>query len=380
MNSNAAGQLLGYSLQFPRALLHLLRCSEGDSVSVEVLGDVATTHTDGSLTTEEDKSSVVGNPLTNRSSDLWKTLSNWVDAVLGGNIVVTKTKFILFTNQAGRPALVDKFHAANDKVSATKACDDAATELENVKEGHEIWPYYNKAMNENRDLLVSIIERFELQIGREDGSTDVKADLKSRFCPAPQIEFVFTYLNGWVFKEAIAAIANGQSAIISKKDFWEEVMPLMERVQRRELIDFTLQYPPSDTQIKKERLDMPLYLRQLEAITCDDDELIEAATDFIKANSNRLRWIEGGLIDEEVAEDFEKRLANFWKSTMTRIGITSKNETPEDRGKLVFAECRVRQELINEQTPPVSTVAGTYHALVEGKECGWHTDWKTKCT
>jgi len=30
MKSNAAGQLLGYSLQFPRALFHLLTCSPGD--------------------------------------------------------------------------------------------------------------------------------------------------------------------------------------------------------------------------------------------------------------------------------------------------------------------------------------------------------------
>jgi hypothetical protein len=72
MKSNAPGQLLGYSIQFPRALFHLLTCSPGDSVCVEVLGDVATLKSDGSLLTEEDKSSVVGNPITNKSTDLWK--------------------------------------------------------------------------------------------------------------------------------------------------------------------------------------------------------------------------------------------------------------------------------------------------------------------
>ena len=42
MKSNAAGQLLGYTIQFPRALYHLLRCGPGDAVCIEVLGDVAT--------------------------------------------------------------------------------------------------------------------------------------------------------------------------------------------------------------------------------------------------------------------------------------------------------------------------------------------------
>ncbi len=42
MNTLAPGQLLGYTLQFPRAFIHLLKSGPGDKVSIEVLGDVAT--------------------------------------------------------------------------------------------------------------------------------------------------------------------------------------------------------------------------------------------------------------------------------------------------------------------------------------------------
>lgn len=37
MKSNAPGQLLGFSMQFPRALYHLLRSAPKDVVCVEVL-------------------------------------------------------------------------------------------------------------------------------------------------------------------------------------------------------------------------------------------------------------------------------------------------------------------------------------------------------
>lgn len=72
MKSNAPGQLLGFSMQFPRALYHLLRSAPNDVVCVEVLGDVATFTSGGKLLSEEDKSSIRGNPLTDRSTDFTK--------------------------------------------------------------------------------------------------------------------------------------------------------------------------------------------------------------------------------------------------------------------------------------------------------------------
>ena len=90
MNSIAPGQFLGYTLQLPRALYHLLKSGPGDKVSIEVLSDVATSKLNGLVISEEDKSSIVGNPITNRSIDLWKTFSNWIDAINSGVIDVEK--------------------------------------------------------------------------------------------------------------------------------------------------------------------------------------------------------------------------------------------------------------------------------------------------
>ena len=92
MKSNAPGQLLGYTIQFPRALCHLLRSGPGDAVCVEVLGDVATLKPDGGVIAEEDKSSIVGNPLTDKSIDLWKTFSNWIEAIISRNLDVVENE------------------------------------------------------------------------------------------------------------------------------------------------------------------------------------------------------------------------------------------------------------------------------------------------
>jgi hypothetical protein len=123
MKSNAPGQLLGYALQFPRALYHLLRSGAGDTVSIEVLGDVAIIESSGEVTLEEDKSSIVGNPLTDRSTDLWKTFANWIEIINDKNLDVRKTKFILYCNQSGRHGIVDEFSSAQNQLDAQKAID-----------------------------------------------------------------------------------------------------------------------------------------------------------------------------------------------------------------------------------------------------------------
>ena len=74
MKSNATAQLYGYSLQFPRALLRLLEVGEGGAVGIEVVGDVSVFFPNESILTEEDKSSLTTNPLTDKSEKLWKTL------------------------------------------------------------------------------------------------------------------------------------------------------------------------------------------------------------------------------------------------------------------------------------------------------------------
>ena len=82
MSSEARGQLLGYSLQFPRALLRLLECSPGDAIGIEIMGDVSKFLPGGTVLSEEDKSSISGNALTDKSVNLWKTFYNWSKLII----------------------------------------------------------------------------------------------------------------------------------------------------------------------------------------------------------------------------------------------------------------------------------------------------------
>ncbi|PRS31717.1 hypothetical protein C6W19_21685 [Bacillus sp. RJGP41] len=377
MNSNAPGQLLGYSLQFPRALYHLLKCSPDESVCIEVLGDVAILNAEGGVITEEDKSSINGNPITDKSTDLWKTLSNWIKANISGDLNILNSKFILYSNQSGRKGIASKFSSAQNRVEAQAAIDYAKNKLKGIKSDHDIWEYYDFVINKNEKLLIKLVERFEVQIGNGTGYDEVHKELLRQHVPKSQIGFISNNLSGWLFQEVIEKIVAREHAIISWKEFDKQFIVQFDRARRRELIDFTLQESYGKEIIKTQIKTRPLYLIQLEEIGLPEDEIIEAVVDYMRADTNREKWIESEIIDIGVAEEFEDKLKSFWKNKSKLILLTKKGELNEkELGQMLLLECKLRQVTIRDMDPPDSTVAGTYHALADELALGWHPNWE----
>jgi hypothetical protein len=376
MKSNAAGQLLGYTLQFPRALYHLLRSGPGDAVCVEVLGDVATLTSESTVIAEEDKSSIGGNPLTDRSKNLWKAFSNWIEAINSGALDVGKTKFILYCNHSGRNGIVDEFSSAQNRLDAQKAIEYARKELNSIGPEHDIWKYYDYVINQHEALLLNVVERFELQIGNGAGYDEVRYELMRKLVPESQIEFLTDKISGWLQKEIIEKISADEQAIIKWEDFQHQFLVLFERIRQRELFDFTLEYPLKDEDIQKQVKTHPCYLKQLDLIESSDEELIEAVIDFLKANVNRQNWIEHEIIDEDIALDFELKLSTFWRNQRKRIELTESSLSQTKQGQLLYTDCKSRQETIRGMSPPESTIAGTYHTLANEPVLGWHPNWE----
>jgi len=375
MSSNAPGQLLGYSIQFPRALYHLLKCGPGDSVCVEYLGDVATFSAEGKLLTEEDKSSIVGNPITNKSTDLWKTFFNWVNAEISGDINIQKTKFVLYCNKQGRVGIVNKFSSARNKEEIIAAINYAKTKLANIKKDHPIWEYYDFVINKNEKIFIEIVERFELQIGNGSGYDEVRKELLIKIIPEKQIEFLIESISGWLIKKIIEKIVLRKSAIITWKEFNTHFLTQFERVRKYELIDFTLQKSYGQDMIENQIKTSPLYLKQLEKIGSSNDEIFEAVTEYLKADVNREKWIENEIIDADIAKEFEEKLKTFWTNQSKKIKIVNKDLNEEDQGQLLLIDCKSRLITIRDMDPPTTTIAGTYHALANEPVIGWHPNW-----
>src|ERR1700733_2744590 len=123
------GQYLGFSLQATRFLVRLLEADPDWFVSLEVFDDVGLEGPKGQRLAEQSKSALAGNPVSDRGIDLWKTFSNWVDAVEAGELPIEKTLFEIYVAQPRSGPIVKSFSEAKTLDEARQALRRAKTLL-----------------------------------------------------------------------------------------------------------------------------------------------------------------------------------------------------------------------------------------------------------
>ena len=230
----------------------------------------------------------------------------------------------------------------------------------------------------HQNILVEVIQKFELQIGKGASYEGLREELRKKHIAPSQVEFVLHGLSGWLQENILTKIAANNSAIVSWEEFDHKFQVLFDRSRKRELIDFTLQAMPDSDEIGSHLKARPMYIRQLDIIGMDDDEVVRAVSDYMRAEINRLKWIEDEIMDENVAQEFENKLSSYWRNQGKKIELTQSSLSHENKGQLLYSDCMVRHETIRDMTPPDSTISGTYHALADKPILGWHSDWEKK--
>src|SRR5438105_13818586 len=125
LKTSAAGQYLGYSLEQLRLAHYLFRVPDGDSVSLEYLDDVAVHRADRAVLLGQCKIALVGNPIADKSEELWNTFANWADLCAAGTVNAATTDFRIYVTPSKAGALVSAIHTATDA--------NAAQVLANIK-------------------------------------------------------------------------------------------------------------------------------------------------------------------------------------------------------------------------------------------------------
>jgi hypothetical protein len=378
MKSNSPNQLFGYALQFPRALLRLLKADMGSKVGIEICGDVAVFSPEGTILSEEDKSSKKSNAITDLSINLWKTFYNWIKAIKDGELDAQRDAFVLYTNHSVTERSLVKIFDKTTKETIDKTIETTAKIMKDIDHEHELFLYKTFILDQNIDIFKNVLSRFELV---EDYKADavyseIKIELERIAIRKKEIEWVLESLTGWMQTTIMGLIANDELAIISKESLLSKLRSLLRKIDTQELIDFAVSKIPPENKLIEKVNQRPVYVRQLEIIRVDDDEIIEAVSDYFCADTNRLNWIEQEIVDESDMEDFEGRLCSFCINKQKQIELTQKSINEEDKGKLLLNECQSRQETIAGKYPPNRTVQGSYHVLADEKRLGWHPRWE----
>lgn len=120
---NAAGQMLGYLYQVRYALNLLLESNDPSyQISLEKFDDIAFDRDGTPVQLIQAKHHTTPSSLTDTSTDLWRTLNVWVDAVKNDYSLLDNTDFVIITtavapdNSAAKLIQQQKYQEAFEKL------------------------------------------------------------------------------------------------------------------------------------------------------------------------------------------------------------------------------------------------------------------------
>jgi hypothetical protein len=381
-SAHVPGQLYGYSLQTTRATARLLQSPPGFFVSVEVFDDVGVEGKNGKKTAEQTKSALTTNPIADRSVDLWKTFSNWLDAVEHDGIDVGKMLFELHLSKKRGGAIAESFAAADNPTKALTVLQQAKVVLwgsaplhpKRKKVAATLAPYLDRVFTADESVVASIVERFALSFGKGDPIADIDSLLANKVVSPEMRPTVVNQMLGWTKATIERLLAQGKPAVIAADDFARELLAFVQKYDRNKIL-YSFAPAPLPETIAAE-LPVRTYVRQLDLIELDYDEKLRAANDYLRASLDRSIWAEKGLVHPSSFDEFGDQLERTWAAKKISVAVQAQGKPHQDIGRQLYAECIQAKEELEATAVPAHFTPGCFHALAEDQIVGWHPGYK----
>ena len=375
-------QFLGYSLQATRAVMRLLNAEPGSFVGVEILDDVSVAHKGGTRILEQTKSVRSGNPVADRSLDLWKTLFNWVSCVQSHQINLATTSFELFTSTKRSGRLIKAFAAAQTVEEAKAALAQARSRLwgeapnfaQRKRLPETLARYVNGVLEADESIAIAIVQQLSLVCGSGSSWDDLVALLRREVISGNMVGVVAHQLLGWAKASIDSRIEAGEPPLLSTDLFDAELLAFVRKCDRFAILN-SFSTAPSEATLSAE-LQSRTYIRQLEIVGFDYDEQLAAANDFLRATVDRSVWAEKGLVHRSSFDEYEGVLVRVWKAKKKIVQIREAKLPVEERGQLLYSECSILDQQLDGRPVPNYFVPGCYHALSDRLSVGWHPEFR----
>ncbi|MGW5194989.1 ABC-three component system protein [Kribbella sp. NPDC004138] len=379
----ASASALGFAYQFRVALQRALEALPHGldwQVGVESADDVEYI-SDATSERLQLKHRADGTSLSDSSVDLWKTLRIWCAALSDGSLEPSTTRLYLITTStipnnsaASRLGLEDR-----DVDGALAILCEAASKSSNkeLKKAILAW----NALSE--DEQATLLERVTV-IGQANEVEEVLEAIH-RICSLcvrrVHLEPFVEMLEGWWFQQCLRALGGRRSLYISGEELDAYVSDLRERFLPDNLpiaVDIEASGAP-DVEAFVERI----FVEQLRLTRIGASRIGDAVRDYLRAFTQRSRWVRHGLLMPAELDAYERRLIEEWTYVFNRLADELPADALEDQ-KVAVAK-QVYAWVEEATAPPVRAmcterflIRGSLHMLADAIKIGWHPDFEAR--
>lgn len=368
----ASQQMLGYLYQVVYALYLIISCEDNnDQIGIERFDDVSFEKDGTPKELIQLKHHVTLGKLTDSSVDLWRTLKVWMDSQ---EILEEDTKLLLITTASAPKGSVASLLKADEQARNYKKAYDKLMDVAKRSTNNAILNACNTFKKIDRSEGLRLVKRIIVLDGATD-ITDTDSKIKSylEIAVKPKYEDeVLTALKGWWFQQCIIGLCSPGLKLISKNEVTREIQRLVKK--------YDIEYLPIDSDINSLRYDVnkdSTYVKQLGLLKIDDEDILEsAASDYIKADVQRSKWIrEDPSLSDELGE-YDRNLIDRWHHLFIAMKMGLLDEPDKIKaGRKLYRETMTQDFPIRADRREPFIMCGSYQKLSDNLKVGWHKDY-----
>lgn len=376
---DASGSLAGYLFQCRLALLlglQMVKKKPNGHISVEKFDDIAFDNDDIVSCFIQAKHHVSAKDLADSSVDVWKTLRIWVHDFKSSPSSNSETKRILITTavapEGSAMARLRSESPKDARVAARDLLKSVATKSKN-KTSLEGRTEFLKLTDAEMDLLLSSICVADAHPNLPDVMAEIEGEL--RILAPNHPENVAEALEGWWLKVVAKCLLGEIGAQISLQDILKKAneigswygpdgLPLSDPADLGDK-----PYHPDD--------EAEVYVKQMRLIQLPETTIQRGIRDYYRSHAQRSKWARESLLIDGEASRYDARLKDQWERRFEADCVDSAAAGDDDKRKLgrgVYFWAN-QQQIGFRNVVETWITAGSFHALSDRLEVGWHPDF-----
>lgn len=381
-NHQASEQMLGYLYQVRYALALLLENDNSDcQISIEKFDDVAFSKDDIPIQLIQLKHHIQhqGN-LADASTDMWRTIKVWLDAISETPDILDGTNFLIITT-ATAPIDSAAFLLKKD---SNRNPDTAYQKLKtvcfsSVNQAHQ--RYYDAFREAGEDTVKQLIRQIYI-IDCASNIIDVEKDILKHIrysCIPKHQKMIDERLEGWWFKKAIDALCCDTPVFVNQNQVRSFIVSVSQEYADDNLPIDILDI--DDLQESNFSANEKIFHEQLKLICLGNHRMQLALRDYYRAFRQRASWVRNDLLYVNELGQYEQRLIDEWEHAFAAMEETlseTNNATEEEKakeGRQLFSDIEKRDIRIRPKCQGAFIMRGSYHILANQLKIGWHVDF-----
>lgn len=368
---SAVGPYLGFGLQTVRLCARLLTEPRSATVYVEHDDDVSVHYENGMRLMEQTKRKA-SNPLADWSTDLWKTIHNWLEdhgPISTGNT----SQLCLFVTPVHAPGQWAQ------ALLAAKTASDIATLVADIQKGmtsarkkSATYLFVKRFLDAGPDEQLALAMRFRLICQAEP--TQMIRDLYAPSVSALLLDRILAYALGEAKHRTDRLLELGKPGGLNAGKFQDLIRVFVQSINLPAYFDFD-SAPPSVDDINAALSSKPVFIRQLELINVGRNQQLNAVSDYLRTVANKTKWGAEGILLPQSLDEWDANLLSRHAAICDSFEATHEHLDEVRRGAAIYAECRKLSVALQGKTVPDHFTHGCLNEFSDSKKIGWHPNF-----